>query len=173
MGPGTDQTIEAYHVHQGEIRPRVPGIKAIAATITLGSGGSGGAEGPIAQICAGIGSQLARAFKLGQRERRVLMMAGFAAGIGAVFHAPMAAAIFAAEVLYRDMDIEHEVLVPGIIAATVAYGVFGAVRGWEHPFVLPEVYFGHALQLIPYLCLAVVLAVGAVAFITLYRYVRL
>jgi H+/Cl- antiporter ClcA len=57
-GHGTDAAIRAYHHEQGLIRPRVPLVKIIASALTLGTGGSGGREGPIAQIGAGCGSAL-------------------------------------------------------------------------------------------------------------------
>ena len=59
-GHGTDAAIAAYHEHDGYIRPRVPLIKLVASALTIGSGGSGGREGPIAQIGAGFGSLLGR-----------------------------------------------------------------------------------------------------------------
>ncbi len=172
MGGGSAQSIEAYHQNEGAVRRRVPFIKAIATSITLGSGGSGGIEGPIAQICGGLGSHIARLFDLTVPERRVLLMAGFAAGIGAVFHCPMAAAMFAAEVLYSEMDIEHEVLVPGIIASTIAYAVYGAIRGWEPIFDLPPVEFDSALKLIPFIILAVVLSGAVIGFSWFYHFVK-
>ncbi|HIA03324.1 MAG TPA: CBS domain-containing protein [Myxococcales bacterium] len=172
MGAGTNQSIDAYHNHGGFVRTRVPWVKSIASTLTLGSGGSGGVEGPIAQISAGFGSVLSRRFNLSAKEQRVLMMAGFAAGIGAVFHAPMAAAIFAAEVLYSEMDLEHEILVPAIIASTVSYGVYSAIRGWEALFELPPVGFEKGLQLLPYLGLAVILSVAAIIFMLLFKTIR-
>ena len=171
MGAGINHVIEAYHHHDGEIRARVPAVKTVAATITLSSGGSGGVEGPVAQITAGIGAIVAERMGLPPRDRRVMLMAGFAAGIGAVFHAPMAAALFASEVLYREMDMEHEVLVPAIIAATVAYGTFGATLGWEQTLVLSSAQFGHAVELLPYLVLALVVGISAIGFVELYRLV--
>src|SRR4051794_13916050 len=57
-GHGTDAAIAAYHSGQGYIRPIVPLIKLLASAITIGTGGSGGREGPIAQIGAGFGSLL-------------------------------------------------------------------------------------------------------------------
>ncbi len=63
-GHGTDAVIEAYHKRQGVIAPRVPIVKIIASAVTLGVGGSGGREGPIAQIGAGFGSFLAGAMRL-------------------------------------------------------------------------------------------------------------
>ena len=105
-GHGTDAAIAAYHFHDGKIRARVPFVKAIAAAITMGTGGSAGREGPIAQIGAGLGSNIAGWLGLSARQRRTLMIAGMGAGIGAIFRAPLAGALFAAEVLYRDMDLE-------------------------------------------------------------------
>lgn len=90
-GHGTDAVIKAYHEEGGKIRSRVPLVKTIASAITLGSGGSGGREGPIAQIGAGLASITSQALRLGDDERRILVMAGAAGGIGAVFHAPSGA----------------------------------------------------------------------------------
>ena len=75
-GHGTDAAISSYHYHQGRIRLRVPIVKIIASALTLGTGGSGGREGPIAQIGAGFGSFLGQALRLRPNERRVLMAAG-------------------------------------------------------------------------------------------------
>ena len=84
-GHGTDAVIEAYHRRQGYIRPRVPLVKIIASALTIGTGGSGGREGPIAQIGAGFGSGLAEILHLRPAERRVLLAAGMGAGIAAIF----------------------------------------------------------------------------------------
>ncbi len=70
----------------------MPIVKTIASAITLTSGGSGGREGPIAQIGAGFGSFLATKLKLSPNERRVMMAAGIGAGVGSIFRAPLAGA---------------------------------------------------------------------------------
>ena len=171
-GHGTDAAIDAYHYHQGAIRARVPLVKAVSAAITIGSGGSGGREGPIAQIGAGFGSLVAARLRLSPSDRRRLMAAGMAAGIGAIFHAPLAGALFAAEVLYRDMDIEHEVLVPAFISSIVAYSIFALAFGWSPVFTTPEYVFQEPLQLIPYAVLAVVVALCAILFIHLFYWVH-
>ena len=80
-GHGTDSAIAAYHYHQGQIRPRVPLVKIVASALTLGTGGSGGREGPIAQIGAGFGSLLGNLLRLRPAERRILMAAGMGAGV--------------------------------------------------------------------------------------------
>lgn len=167
MGTGTGSVIDTYHRRNGAVRRRVPGVKSAASALTIGSGGSAGVEGPIGFIAAGLSASLARLLRLSGVERRILLMAGFAAGIGAVFHAPMAASIFAAEVLYREMDLEHEVLVPSIIASTVAYAVYGAVHGWDPIWRIPPVGFHGILELVPYLALAIVVALAGRLFIAL------
>ncbi len=124
-GHGTDAAIAAYHYHQGQIRPRVPLVKIVASALTLGTGGSGGREGPIAQIGAGFGSYLGNLLRLRPIERRTLMAAGMGAGVAAIFRAPLAGALFAAEVLYRSPDFESEVIIPAGLASVMAYCTFG------------------------------------------------
>ena len=133
-GHGTDAAIRAFHRDEGRMRWRVPIIKLFASAFTLGAGGSAGREGPIAQIGAGFGSALATVLRLPVRERRVLLAAGVAAGIGAIFRAPLAGAVFAAEVLYREPDLEAEVVLPALLAAIVSYSVYCAVHGFGHLF---------------------------------------
>ncbi len=162
-GHGTDAAIDAYHNKGGFIRPQVPVIKTIASAITLTTGGSGGREGPIAQIGAGFGSFLATRLKLSDRERRIMMAAGIGAGVGSIFRAPLAGALFAAEVLYRDPEFESEVIIPAGISSVVAYCVFCLVFGWGSLFEAPPFRFRNPLELGPYLVLAFVL-VGAGIF---------
>ncbi len=171
-GHGTDAAIEAYHFKAGAVRSRVPLIKMITSAITIGSGGSAGREGPIAQIGSGFGSTLARLLRLPPHERRTLMAAGMGAGIGAIFHAPLAGAIFAAEVMYRELDIEHEVLVPTFIASIVAYAVFGAVFGFHPLFLTPDYQFDHVAVLLPFIILAIVCAGGAALYVTAFYGIR-
>ena len=59
------------------------------------------------------------------------MLAGVAGGIGAIFKAPLGGALFAAEVLYRDPDFEHDAVIPGVISSVTAYSVFTAVYGHD------------------------------------------
>ena len=152
-GHGTDSVIDAYHRKQGQIRPRVPLIKIIASAITIGTGGSGGREGPIAQIGAGFGSLLASSLRLSVADRRTLMAAGMGAGIAAIFRAPLAGALFAAEVLYRSPEFEPEVIMPAAIASVVSYCTYGLYTGWEPLFNTPDLAFTNPLRLGPYLLL--------------------
>jgi len=157
-GHGTDAAIDAYHKKGGFIRSRVPLIKTIASALTLTTGGSGGREGPIAQIGAGFGSFLATKLNLSDRQRRIMMAAGIGAGVGSIFRAPLAGALFAAEVLYRDPEFESDVIIPAGISSVVAYCVFCLVFGWGSLFESPDYRFSNPLELGPYIVLAFVLA---------------
>lgn len=168
-GHGTDAAIAAFHHHQGYIRPRVPLVKLVASAVTIGTGGSGGREGPIAQIGAGFGSVIGGVFRLKPAERRVLMAAGVGAGVAAIFRAPLAGALFASEILYHSADFESDVIVPAALASTAAYCTFGAVFGWDPLFELsPEILgaltFGDPRQLAAYLLLALFMAVLAMLY---------
>lgn len=142
-GHGTDAVIDSFHNKRGVIRPLVPIIKTIASAITIGTGGSGGREGPIAQIGAGFASFFAERLMLTPRDRRILIAAGMAAGVGAIFRAPLAGALFAAEILYSDTDFEADVIIPSAIAAVVAYATFCLSLPVESRY-LP--LFGEALR---------------------------
>ncbi|MFH1152580.1 MAG: chloride channel protein [Pseudomonadota bacterium] len=164
-GHGTDAAIDAYHNKGGFIRGRVPIVKTIASAITLTTGGSGGREGPIAQIGAGFGSFLATKLKLSDRERRIMMAAGVGAGVGSIFRAPLAGALFAAEVLYRDPEFESEVIIPAGISSVVAYCVFCLVFGWGSLFESPGFKFQNPLELGPYVVLAGVLVLTGIVYV--------
>ena len=164
-GHGTDAAIDAYHRKGGFMRSRVPIIKTIASALTLTTGGSGGREGPIAQIGAGFGSFLATTLKLSDRERRIMMAAGIGAGVGSIFRAPLAGALFAAEVLYRDPEFESEVIIPAGISSVVAYCLFCLVFGWGSLFESPDFVFRNPLELGPYLVLALILVATGVLYI--------
>ncbi|MFH1419355.1 MAG: chloride channel protein [Planctomycetota bacterium] len=171
-GHGTDAAIQVYHFRSGIVRKRVPFIKALTAMITIGTGGSGGREGPIAQIGSGFGSILGRWFSVSPDQRRIMMAAGMSAGIGAIFHAPLAGALFAAEVLYRGPDLEHEVFVPAFVTSIVAYSVFSAIFGFHPLFWTPDYVFDQPVMLLPYLMLAIVVALGARLYVRVFYGVR-
>ena len=132
-GHGTDAAIAAFHHGPRRIRARIPIIKLVASALTIGSGGSGGREGPTAQIGAGFGSFLARLLDLDSRDARIAVSTGIGAGIGAIFRAPLGGAVLAVEIPYRD-DVESDALVPAFVGSIVAFSVFGAVIGFDPIF---------------------------------------
>ena len=133
-GHGTDEAIGAFHRKGGNIRRRVPVVKAIASAFTIGSGGSGGREGPTAQIAAGFGSFIGDLFRLGVRDKRIAVAVGIGAGIGSIFKSPFGGAMLSGEILYSGGDIEVEALIPGFIASPVGYVIFASVTGFTPIF---------------------------------------
>lgn len=148
-GHGTDAMIDAFHNKQGEIRTRVPYIKSAASVITLATGGSAGREGPIAQIGAGFGSWLGRVFNLDTKERRILMLAGCAGGLGAIFRAPLGGAITSIELLYTE-DFETEAIIPCVMSSVVAYSFFTFIFGYKPIFATPSLIFTDPRELLIY-----------------------
>ncbi len=171
-GHGTDSVIEAYHQKAGRIRARVPFVKAVSSALTIGSGGSGGREGPIAQMGAGVGSILANLFHLSDRDRTLLVAAGMGAGIGAMFHAPLAGALFAAEVLYREIDFEFELIVPATVASIVSYATSSLILGWDPLFRTNPTVFRNPVELLGYSILAVVVALAGGIFVKVFYSTR-
>jgi len=146
-GHGTDAMIDSFHRKKGMMRRRVPIIKTLASAITIGSGGSAGKEGPIAQIGSGFGSILASLLKLSDAERRTMLLAGAAGGIGAIFKAPLGAALFATEVLYSKADFEFEAIIPCILSSIVAFMVFTFHDGTGTIFHIPTFTLATPAQL--------------------------
>jgi H+/Cl- antiporter ClcA/CBS domain-containing protein len=141
-GHGTDAAIDAVHHNPRGIRLRAVVVKIAASALTIGSGGSGGREGPTAQISAGFGSLLARLLDLSPEDGRIAVSVGIGSGIGAIFSAPLGGAVLAADIVYRD-DFEFEALLPGVFASIIAYAVFGAVFGYQPLFAIPGGYHFH------------------------------
>ena len=154
-GHGTDAFIDAFHNKQGLVRTRVPFVKGITSIVTLATGGSAGREGPIAQIGAGIGSWFGRALKLNIREKRLMLTAGCAGGLGAIFRAPLGGALTAVEVLYRE-DLEAEGVVLCIISSSVSYAIFSSIFGHQPIFAIPSIEFSSAWELLLYAVLGLV-----------------
>ena len=137
-GEGTNGMIRAFHRRGGLVQLRVLWVKLVASVFTIGSGGSAGREGPSTQIGGAVGSLVASAFRMSERDRRILLLAGASAGVGAIFRAPLGGALFAGEVLYRDTDNETEALIPCLVSSIVAYAVFISCLGTATMFQVPE-----------------------------------
>jgi CIC family chloride channel protein len=161
---GTDAMIKAFHRNSGIIKPLVPLIKGATAIATIASGGSAGQEGPISQLGAGLGSFFAQLLHLTTRQRRILLLAGAAGGLGAIFRAPLGGALTAVEVLYSE-DFEAEALLPAVVSAVVAHTLFSFFFGGEAILDTPTYVFENPMELPFYLALALVVSLGARIFI--------
>lgn len=136
-GHGTDTAVRAFHRAGGFIRARVAPIKAVASAITIGSGGSAGREGPTALFSAAFGSVYASFGRRTDEDRRLLVLIGMAAGLSAIFRSPIGTAIFAIEVLYREMEFEAAALIYTMLGAVTAYSIAGLFVGWTPLFQVP------------------------------------
>ena len=176
-GAGTDAAIDAFHRDRGMIRGRVVFVKTLASALTLGTGGSGGREGPIAQIGAGVGSWIGTHLHLSHRDRRIMLAAGMGAGVGAIFRAPLAGAVFAAEILYSDADLEADVIVPAATASIVAYVLFSQILPDEIRFIPLfgeelEHFSTSPLELASYSLLAIVVTLVSILYVWLFHRTR-
>src|SRR5579885_3503588 len=129
----TEEIIESYHEHQGDIDTRPFWYKLLAAVTTVGFGGSAALEGPSIYGGGAIGSWLWKQLRrtgrrLEPRDRRIMLISGAAAGMAAVFRAPLTGLIFSLEMPYKD-DLAHEALLPSLISSVVAYAVLVSFMG--------------------------------------------
>ncbi|MHB1661548.1 MAG: chloride channel protein [bacterium] len=172
-GHGTDAAIDAFHNKDGFIRGRVPIIKTLASAVTLGSGGSGGREGPVAQIGAGFGSVLATYLGLPIPDRRTMLVAGIGAGIGAIFKSPLAGAMFGVEVLYSEMDFEGGALMLSIIAAIVGYSIYAYFYAGFNPVVITQAFtFSRPIILVFYAILGILLAFAGNFYVRFFYWIH-
>jgi chloride channel protein, CIC family len=127
----TEEIIHSYHKDDGRVamRPFLP--KLLAAIATVGSGGSAALEGPSIYGGGALGSWLwakLRRIGLEARDRRIMLISGAAAGMAAVFRAPLTGLVFALEMPYKD-DLAHEALLPSLIASVVSYATLAFFMG--------------------------------------------
>ena len=169
LARGTDSAIKAYHQRGGFITSVTIPVKSVASVLTVASGGSGGYEGPVTLIGAACGSVVGRLLRLTKRARRILMAAGLAGGIGALFQAPLAGAIFGFEIFYSSSDIEYETILPSFVSSAVSYTIFAYFFGWQPLFPMPECHFDNGLRLLPYFLLALIVTFGARFYIAFFR----
>ena len=165
-GHGVPEVMEAYVLNNGKIRLRVPVLKSVASAITIGTGGSCGREGPIAQIGAGVGSGIAEKFNLSKNDTKTLLLCGLSAGIAATFNAPLGGALFGIEVVAG--GILGFSILPVILASVVATASADMINriffGSELTLSFrPQAFaMGNPAELIFYLILGIVLGIVSV-----------
>lgn len=134
-GHGVPEVMDAVANKGGRIRTRVAAVKILASSITIGSGGSVGREGPIVQIGATLGSILGQRFQLSQEWIKSLVACGAAAGISATFNAPIAGVFFAHEVILGRMFTRHFgfVVMSSVVSDVVAHAFLGDLQSFNVP----------------------------------------
>ena len=162
-GHGVPEVMKAVALRGGVIRGRVAAIKATASALTIGTGGSVGREGPIIQIGSAVGSQLGQILGLNSVGIRTLVGCGAAAGIAATFNAPIAGAIFAAEIIVGHFAVTQ--FTPIVISSVVATVLSRVLLGNYPAFHVPEYQIVNPFELFPYIATGIVAGLVAVAFI--------
>jgi len=167
-GHGVPEVMDAIASQEGRIRPRVAVAKAVSSALTIGSGGSAGTEGPIIQIGAAIGSALGQFFQIAKHNMPVLVGCGAAAGISAIFHAPIAGVLFALEIFLRELNFRT--FSPVLIASVISSVVVSAILGTNDaifPILNPDAYTFQWFELGNYVILGLLCALVGIAFIRL------
>jgi len=161
-GHGTPEIIYAIRRMGGRIRSRVAFLTSVTSALTIGTGGSAGPEGPIIQIGASVGSSIGQLFHVSPSYLKTLAAAGAAGGLAAVFNAPIAAVIFALEVLLREFKVQvfSMVVFSSVIASITSHVLLG-----NNTF-LPTPPFGiqHPAELGLYFLLGLIAAPVAKAY---------
>lgn len=140
----TEEIIQSYHEHQGAISMRSFVPKILAAIATVGFGGSAALEGPSIYGGGAIGSWLWSHWKRVSRDprkRRIMLISGAAAGMAAVFRAPLTGIVFALEMPYKD-DLAHEALLPSLIASVISYATLAFFLGAQPVFAFSSTAAG-------------------------------
>ncbi len=166
MSPATsDEYLRSFHDPAVGLSIRGLAARMAASISTLGFGGAMGLEGPSLYLGATIGSQtqrrLPRLFR--DADRRLLMVAGAAAGVAAIFKAPATGAIFAIEVPYQD-ELARRLLLPALVSAATGYLAFVAVDNTDRLFPIAGEPSFNFRDLIGALALGVAAGLAARAF---------
>ncbi|RLC39564.1 MAG: chloride channel protein [Candidatus Coatesbacteria bacterium] len=167
-GHGVPEVMESVALKGGRIRPRVALIKTIASALCIGTGGSAGREGPIVQIGSTLGSTAGQVLHAPPRRMRLLVGCGAAAGISATFNAPIAGAVFAAEIILG--NFAATTFAP-ILISSVAASFVGRIFYGEIPsFIVPSYEMVSYWELFNYMVLGVLAGVVGVVFTRMLGY---
>jgi CIC family chloride channel protein len=134
-GHGVPEVMEAVALRGGRIRPIVAVIKSLASSITIGSGGSVGREGPIVQIGSALGSSLGQLLHLSDERIRNLVACGAAGGIAATFNSPIAGVTFALELILGEFNVRYfsTVVISAVAASVIGQAFFGSTPAFPVP----------------------------------------
>ena len=161
-GHGVPEVMAAVATKGGIIRGRVAAAKVVASAVTIGSGGSAGSEGPIVQIGSSIASAIGQFLKVSPSKMKTFVGCGAAAGIAAVFNAPVAGMLFSLEIILGEFTVTH--ISPIIVASVTATAVSRAYLGNAPAFAVPEYSLVSPIELLHYVVLGLAAAMVAVAF---------
>jgi CIC family chloride channel protein len=161
-GHGIPEAIEAIAVNESRVQPRLTILKPLSAAISIGTGGPFGAEGPIIMSGGAAGSLIAQWLRVSTDERKALMAAGAAAGMTAVFNAPLASVLFVTELLL--FEWRPRSFIPVVTAVAASTILRGRILGNHALFALPPAAL-HLHLTTDLLCVPVGLSAGLLAIV--------
>ena len=139
---GTDAVIGAFNGYEKHLSPFSAIFKTlISSPILIAAGGSAGIEGTVAYLGGGVGALYTKIFPQLKKNRRMFIICGASASIGAVFHAPLGASIYMAEVLYFSSELDTSYVAHSIISSVIAYAVFIIFFGHHALFDFQNITF--------------------------------
>ncbi|OQX05423.1 MAG: Cl- channel voltage-gated family protein [Desulfobulbaceae bacterium A2] len=171
-GYGFTKFLRKVNLEGGVIRARTIVLKIVATALTIGSGNSAGVEGPIGQIGGAIGSQVGHFFRVSGNRRKVYVAAGSAAGIAAIFNAPIAGIFFASEIVLLG-TYEISSFAALVVASALATVVSRAYYGETPAFPIPAYELVNPFVELPlYTLMAFVIGLLAVGYIRMFYRLR-
>jgi chloride channel protein, CIC family len=159
-GHGIPEAMEQVLLNQSRISPRVTLLKPLSAAVSIGTGGPFGAEGPIIATGGALGSLLGQVAQTTADERKILLSAGAAAGMTAIFGTPVSAVLLAIELLL--FEYRPRSLVPVALAASAAAAIRIALHGAAPVFAMPDIPQPSGWALMLYVLLGAVVGLAAV-----------
>lgn len=147
--------MEAVAVGNGQLGGRAVLLQVASSFFSIGSGGSIGREGPMVQLAAMLASQVGRWTQVPVPRQRLLVACGAAAGIAAAYNAPIAGALFVAEVVLGSIAMES--FGPLIVASVVSDAISRQLLGAGPVYQVPHINFGAPWELALFALLGIVL----------------
>ena len=163
---GVHKVMQAVALQDGKIPKRTIFSCATTSSITIGSGGSAGREGPTVQIGAAIGSTFGQLFHLSTDRTRVLVGCGAAAGIAASFNAPIAGVLFSMEIILGNYAIRT--FSPIVIASVIGTVTGRALEGNEITFTVPVHDLVSSSEIFIYVFLGILCGLASRLFVMVY-----
>ncbi len=171
-GYGFTKFLRKVNLEGGIIKFRNVFIKILATALTIGTGGSAGVEGPIAQVGGALGSQVGQFFRVSGVRMKVYVAAGCAGGVGAMFNAPIAGVFFASEIVLLG-TYEMKSFSALVISSAMATVISRAYYGESPAFPIPAYHLVNPLVEIPlYILLGIIIGIVAVMHIRIFYAIR-
>ncbi len=169
-GYGFPKFLELVNIKGGRVKRRTFFTRIFSSAFTIGSGGSAGVEGPIAQIGGAVGSFVGQMFKLSGNRIKLLIAAGSAGGIAATFNAPIAGVMFASEIVLLgnyELTSFAAIIISSGIATVVSRSYYG-----EHPVFTVPAYEVNAHEIPLYILFGIIVGVLAVLYIRVFHTIK-